>query len=29
MAELGRKPTESEFIESHIFNSNKVFAVFP
>jgi len=29
MAELGRRPSESAFIESHIFNSNKVFALFP
>ena len=29
MAELGRRPSESTFVESHIFNSNKVFAVFP
>jgi len=29
MAELGRRPSETTFIESWIFNSNKVFAVFP
>jgi hypothetical protein len=29
MAELGRRPTESAFVESWIFNSNKVFAIFP
>jgi hypothetical protein len=29
MAELGRRPAESTFVESHIFNSNKVFAFFP
>jgi len=28
MAELGRRPNESDFIQSYIFNSNKVFAVF-
>jgi hypothetical protein len=28
MQELGRTPTWSMFVESHIFNSNKVFAVF-
>jgi Catalytic LigB subunit of aromatic ring-opening dioxygenase len=28
MAELGRKADEAEFVESYIFNSNKVFAVF-
>src|SRR5262249_50006861 len=28
MAELGRRPDETEFIQSYIFNSNKVFAVF-
>jgi hypothetical protein len=29
MAELGRRPSETTFVESYIFNSNKVFAVFP
>jgi hypothetical protein len=29
MAELGRRPSETAFVESHIFNSNKVFAIFP
>jgi hypothetical protein len=29
MAELGRRPTDCTFIESWIFNSNKVFATFP
>ena len=29
MAELGRKPIWSEFIESYVFNSNKCFAIFP
>ena len=29
MAELGRRPAETTFVESHIFNSNKVFAFFP
>jgi hypothetical protein len=28
MAELGRKPTETAWIETHIFNSNKCFAYF-
>jgi hypothetical protein len=28
MAELGRKPTETAWIETHIFNSNKCFASF-
>ena len=28
MAELGRRPDHAEFIESYIFNSNKVFAFF-
>jgi hypothetical protein len=28
MAELGRKPDESTFIQSYLFNSNKVFATF-
>jgi len=28
MAELGRRPDETEFIQSYIFNSNKVFAFF-
>jgi hypothetical protein len=28
MAELGRRPDETEIVESHIFNSTKVFAVF-
>ena len=28
MAELGRRPTDSTFVESWIFNSNKVFATF-
>jgi hypothetical protein len=28
MAELGRRPQDTDFIESHIFNSNKVFAFF-
>jgi hypothetical protein len=28
MAELGRKPDEIDFVESYIFNSNKVFAFF-
>ena len=28
MAELGRKPQESRFIESWLCNSDKVFAVF-
>jgi hypothetical protein len=28
MAELGRRPQATEFIESYLFNSNKVFAVF-
>jgi hypothetical protein len=29
MAELGRRAAESTFVESYIFNSNKVFAFFP
>ncbi|MBM4440353.1 MAG: extradiol ring-cleavage dioxygenase [Candidatus Rokubacteria bacterium] len=29
MAELDRKPREAAFVESWIFNSNKVFAIFP
>ena len=29
MAELGRRPSETTFIESWIFNSSKVFALFP
>jgi len=29
MAELNRRPKETTFIESWIFNSNKVFALFP
>ena len=29
MAELDRRPSETTFIESWIFNSNKVFATFP
>ena len=29
MAELGRKPAHSNFIETWVFNSNKCFAVFP
>jgi len=29
MAELGRRPAETEFHQSYIFNSNKVFAFFP
>ncbi|HEY2994100.1 MAG TPA: extradiol ring-cleavage dioxygenase [Methylomirabilota bacterium] len=29
MAELERRPSETTFIESWIFNSNKVFAIFP
>ena len=29
MAELDRRPSETTFIESWIFNSNKVFAIFP
>ena len=28
MAELGRQPTETAWIETHIFNSNKCFAYF-
>ena len=28
MAELGRRPDDSTFVESWIFNSNKVFATF-
>jgi hypothetical protein len=28
MAELGRRPTDTEFVESYIFNSNKCFAFF-
>jgi hypothetical protein len=28
MAELGRRPQETEFVESYLFNSNKVFAFF-
>jgi hypothetical protein len=28
MQELGRTPTWATFIESHVFNSNKVFATF-
>jgi len=28
MAELGRRPDETDFIQSYIFNSNKVFAIF-
>jgi hypothetical protein len=28
MQELGRRPTEADFVESWIFNSNKCFAVF-
>ena len=28
MAELGRRPDETDFIQSYIFNSNKVFAFF-
>ena len=28
MAELGRRPQETAFVQSYIFNSNKVFAVF-
>ena len=28
MAELGRRPTETSYVESYIFNSNKCFAVF-
>jgi hypothetical protein len=28
MAELGRRPQETEFVESYMFNSNKVFAFF-
>jgi hypothetical protein len=28
MAELGRRPTETSYVETYIFNSNKCFAVF-
>ena len=28
MAELGRRPQETEFVQSYIFNSNKVFALY-
>jgi hypothetical protein len=28
MAELGRRPTESAFVETYLFNSSKVFARF-
>jgi hypothetical protein len=29
MAELGRKPAWSDFLESYVFNSNKCFAIYP
>ncbi len=28
MAELGRRPDETEFVETYVFNSSKVFAFF-
>ena len=28
MAELGRRPSDTAFIETYLFNSNKVFATF-
>lgn len=28
MKELGRRPTETAYVQSYIFNSNKCFAVF-
>jgi hypothetical protein len=29
MKELGRRPSETSYVESWIFNSNKCFAVYP
>jgi hypothetical protein len=29
MAELGRRPVETEFVETYLFNSSKCFALFP
>ena len=29
MAELGRRPSETDLVETYLFNSSKCFAVFP